>query len=784
MKKINLFIAINFLFICFIKLNAQTLSQTIRGTIVDRESNISLQGANIVVLDIEPTCGTISNTEGKFRIEQIPIGRYDIKISYLGYNDIIIQEILVGSGKEVVLTIGLEESIIDLNEVSVRAFKNKDKPLNSMATVSARSFRVEETRRYAGGLDDPARLASSFAGVSATGIESNAIMVRGNSPSGVLWRLEGMEIPNPSHFSGADMLGGGAITLFSNHMLSSSDFFTGAFPAQYGNALSAVFDINLRTGNNETREHAFQAGVMGIDISSEGPFKQGNQSSYLFNYRYSTLGLLQQFLPEGEGLPVYQDLCFKLNFPAKKAGIFSLWGIGGIDSYEAKADEDTTLWKYYFNREYIDADLITGSAGLNHKYIIGNRTYIKTSAVASVFNNVDNLKWLMEDMQYVTSNKIKSLETKYSFNTTLNHKFSSKFALRTGFIYELISYDYDVSYSPKPPQYLEQIIKNYGNSSFMQAFAQSRFNLSKTIVVNAGLHGQYLLLNEEYSVEPRFGISWNYRTNNTISFAYGLHSQMQPLRVYFIEKEKNGEITQPNKNLDFSKSHHCVLGYDWKINENLRLKIEPYFQYLFDIPVSEDSSFSMVNLERIEGFTEELITEGTGRNIGLDLTFERFLKNGYYYLITASLFDSKYTGGDGIERNTLFNQNYVVNLLYGKEWKIGNNKNNLLGMNSRLFLHGGNRTSPVDNISSAVEEEVIHNETMLYEEQYATNYRFDLTITFRRNKPKYSSVLAVQLFNVFFSPVANRMEYNLFKSEVEEIKARSIFPNISYKIEF
>lgn len=250
--------------------------------------------------------------DGNFRLESVPVGRHNFKITYVGYESFTLSEILVGSGKEVVLEIELKQSSMTLGDVVVRANTNKDQPLNSMASLSARTFSVEETSRYAGGLDDPARLASAFAGVTTTQTASNAIIIRGNSPRGVLWRFEGVDIPAAFHFPNVDFIGGGGVTVLSNQMLRNSDFYTGAFPAEYGNASSGVFDIKMRTGNSEKREYTAGISLLGTDFSAEGPFVKGKQASYLFNYRYSTLGYIGKIM-NLPNLPTYQDLSFKLN---------------------------------------------------------------------------------------------------------------------------------------------------------------------------------------------------------------------------------------------------------------------------------------------------------------------------------------------------------------------------------------------------------------------------------------------------------------------------------------
>ena len=324
-------------------LQAQRLTQTVRGIVLDKDAQIPLVGATIVKSGAETDFGTTTNANGEFTLPNVPVGRHNFKVSYMGYEPCVLNELLVGSAKEVVLNIELVETINNMEEVVVMAKTRKDQPLNFMSTVSSRVFSVEEASRYAGGFDDPTRLASSFAGVAASEIESNGISVRGNSPAMVQYQMEGVEIDNANHFEGGDMLGGGFVSLFNSHLLANSDFMTGAFPAQYGNALSATFDMKLRNGNNQKHEHAAQIGVMGIDIASEGPIKKGGKASYLFNYRYSTFGLLTSFLPEGEGLPVYQDLTYKINLPSK-AGTFALWGTGAIDNFYLKAKDKPEEW--------------------------------------------------------------------------------------------------------------------------------------------------------------------------------------------------------------------------------------------------------------------------------------------------------------------------------------------------------------------------------------------------------------------------------------------------------
>ena len=308
---------------------AQQLTQTIKGKIVEKETSYPLTGATIILLsDSTQFTGTTSDVDGDFRIEKVSVGRHRIKVSFIGYRDVI-TSIEVSSAKEVILTIPLEETATRLSEVVIRA-NNDGEASNEMAAVSARSFTIEETQRYAGSRGDPARMASNFAGVQGADDSRNDIVIRGNSPQAVLWRMEGINIPNPNHFN-IPGTAGGPVSMINNKTLANSDFFTGAFPAEYGNSISGVFDLKLRNGNNEKHEASGQFGFLGTEIFAEGPLSGNKKSSYLFSYRYSTLAIFNKLgIDIGtNAVPRYQDIAFKFNFPLKNRSAISIFGLGG-----------------------------------------------------------------------------------------------------------------------------------------------------------------------------------------------------------------------------------------------------------------------------------------------------------------------------------------------------------------------------------------------------------------------------------------------------------------------
>jgi hypothetical protein len=668
---------------------SQTVVQTVKGLVFDNETQAPLTGATVVITGTKPLLGAITDLTGNYKISSVPLGRYDVQISYLGYDPAIVSEILVTSGKEVIINSGLKQSVNLLGEITVKAFTQKDLPINSMATISARSFSVEETRRYAGGVDDPARMASAFAGITSGNLQDNAIVIRGNSPKGVSWRLEGIDIPNPNHFPGANMAGGGIVTVFSSQILTNSDFYTGAFPAEYGNALAGVFDMKLRTGNSEKREHTVQFGVLGIDLASEGPFKKGNKAAYLFNYRYSTFGLLQPLLPANSGLPVYQDLSFKLNFP-NKYGSISIWGIGALDNMQKPLKSDSSKWENESSRSGLDWQLSMGAAGITNKLFLGTQTYINTTVAASGTLNQMDMKRFDNNLVSKPNWFLVDNSGKIAFSTYINHKFSKRNTLKTGFNYRTLFYNLDLNSTiNNVPETFQNFVKEKGISSFSEFYIQSKYDITENLSINTGINTNYFALNNDFSVDPRFSVKWQFVSKQSLSLGFGKHSQLEELKVYLVNKNINGNLEYPNRDLSLSQALHFVAGYDWQITNNMRLKIEPYYQYLYNIPGKPGSSYSLINFTQDWTFRDSLANNSKGQNYGIDITLERFLNNGYYYLITTSIFKSIYRGDDNIWRSTKFDKGFVANILFGKEFNLRNNK--LLGLNGRFSYIGGDR---------------------------------------------------------------------------------------------
>lgn len=770
------------LMLFILSVQSQT-TQSIKGTIIDNESEQPLAFATIMILNSNPPLGVISDENGEFRFEEVAVGRVSLKVSYVGYEEAIVAGVLLSSGKELDLNIGLQESFASLNEVEVKAMERKDEALNQMATVSARSISVEETKRFAGGMDDPSRLASTFAGVTPSTVDNNEIVIRGNAAKGILWRLEGMEIPAPNHLAGM-FSGGGINTMFSNNMLTTSDFFTGAFPAEYGNAMSGVFDMRFRNGNADKREYAFQVGTQGVDFALEGPFKKGGRASYLVNYRYSTIGLLQDLMPQVTGLPTYQDLSLKLNFPTKNAGVFSLWSINGTGRIKSDMETDTSKWETTMDSYQYDISYRLTSSGLSHRYFLNKKAYLFSSLTFSATDYGNKNDYYRLNMQEVPVTNQNEINTRASLSSYLNVKFNSKHSNRTGMVVNRLSYDLDIANNTNvgENEVADYFVNSQGNAMSVQVYSQSKYYLRENLNINAGIHLVYFNTNNEFIPEPRLGINWVMIPRHALSLAYGKHSRIEPLRIYKTEVPTANGNELLNQDLNVTKAHHFVLSYDMKLGANTHFTVEPYYQMLYNVPVTPDSSFSMINYTSETFFTDALDNSGTGTNMGIDFTLEQFINDGFYYMVTASLYESKFKGGDGIERNTRYNQNFVFNVLAGKEWQT--KKNHTFGINGKFTVLGGKRQSPVDMEQSIENQFVIYDESNLYEEQLPTSYYIDLSLNYTINRPKCAHSFIIQAKNLLMQEENLGHAYNYKTNTVETYGLEIIYPYISYKIQF
>ena len=776
------------------------VAQTIKGSVTDAITGEALIGAAVKVAELKDA-GGITNIDGEFSITITQPGRYTIETSYMGYEPSVLKEVLVAGAKDVVLDITLRESSTDMNEVVIKPRVNKESTVNPTALVGGMMLSMEEASRYAGGYNDPARLVTAFAGVAGQG-DGNGISVHGNAPQFMQYRLEGVEIFSPNHFADLYSAGFGMVSALNSNVITNSDFFVSTFNSSYNNALSGVFDVRMRAGNNSKFENGVQVGSVGIEWTSEGPISKKNNSSFIFNYRYgfSTIARKLKLIDTYGSQYDFQDLSFKLNFPTKKAGTFSAFALGFIDkSWDVELDIKDIHSIYDASDQ--EGSLYNALLGASHKIHFDNKwTWRTTAAYNMQHNKVDMEYWGLhfdanhkpigfEGKDYPFS-YLKQNEDRAVFNTELSKQINPRWLLQLGGEYSHRFFDLNFRtaenvYEPVSPTPYYATKDNTGLASI---FWSNLWKPTDNLSFNIGLSGSYFLLSKDFSIEPRASMKWEPGKRHSISLGYGLHSMIEKLDAYFF---RNADGTMANKDLGLSKAHHLLTTYMYKFTDNLNLRFNAYYQYGFDTPVGiNGSTFCTVN--RLFNYIEEpLVNEGNTRNYGADITLEHYMSRGFYGQVNGSLFKSEYRGLDKKWRNQLYDRGYMVKVLGGKEWMIGKRKQDVFNVSVKYTLQGGLRHTPIDvDAMKANVAAGIINDQPIYKEDEAMTLQFDptsildLTVSYKINRKNVGHTIAFEGVNILQHETPYAVHYDLGTGQLRVDKSGISLPNIYYRIDF
>ncbi len=791
---------------------SQSLTQTVRGTIIDVDSEMPMIGVTIMIVGLQPIKGTTTNQDGAFKINEVPTGRVTLELSYLGYETRVVHNIVVNSGKEVVLDLSLQESPLFMNEVVITSEVKNGDALNDMAIASAQAISPEQTERYAGGFNDPSRIVSAYAGVATSNDSDNDIIVRGNSPKYFQYRLEGVEITNPTHFADQNSVRGG-VSALNNNLLTTSDFYTGAFTADYGNALSGIYDLKLRNGNNEQFEATFGFGLLGTDLTLEGPLNKKG-ASYLVNYRYSTIGLVSDLgLVDLEGDLTFQDAAFKLRVPTKKAGTFSFFGLRGASSFDfedIKADFFSTPGDELSDdalREDYNKNANLLNLGLNHTIPLSESSFLKTSisfsgtGIKEEIYETSAVEMYDSESKYLGDSIISSnLDYKsdlknltYRVSTSYSNKINSKNKFKIGSLFTINRLKHDQSWLQEQNNQRFVAVDLDVSFSSLRNYITWKHRLSDKVTIVGGIHNTNVLFNNKHTLEFRLSANWDINAKNSLYLGSGNHSTMESPHNYFAQVETaDGLITEPNHDLDLLKADHYVIGYKNRLSKNLTLKLEAYYQDLYNLPVENDpkSNYSTIN-EGVDFRYVELTNEGKGVNYGIEATLERSFKNDYYFLVNGTIYNSKYTALDGIERNTAFNGRYIFNILAGKEWtNIGKKKNKSFSLNAKLFFGGGKHIVPLlrdnaGNVAISQDERVFYDYDNAFDTKLDDIYTVIISASYKINKPKATHEIFLNLDNI--TNTKGRLSEYYDPSEPSStgyVSQFGIFPNLMYRVYF
>ncbi|MEL6923955.1 MAG: TonB-dependent receptor, partial [Bacteroidota bacterium] len=709
--------------------------------------------------------------------------RHQLQVQFLGFETLIVSELLVESGKENVQEILLTEGSEALSEVVVKGDRSTYK---THIPSSIETITVEETLRFPATFYDPARLATTFAGVASANDQANNIVVRGNSPNSLKWRLEGVEIVNPNHTSNAGTFSdrptqaGGGVNILSSQLLGTSSFLTGAYPAEYGNALGGILDMNLRRGNDEQHEFVAQVGLIGLELAAEGPFSKNSDASYLINYRYSTIGLLSAMgVPLGDEEINFQDLAFNVNVPTAGGGRFTIFGMGGASENTFEADRDSSNWEFYKDRFDIRFRSRMGALGATLTQPMGEATVWRTALAASALRTTRVAERLNNSLTPELIDDDGITQRKYSLSSYIQHKFSKRSRLNVGVMLTSLSDELDYQ-----TEGLGQVVAGDDGGLLLEPSVRWQYQLSNRVELNLGARYLYYGFNGTSSFEPRASLAYQLNSQQRLSFSYGLLGQLQLPQIYFTQV--GGELV--NKDLGFTKSHQFVLAWQHQLRKQGRIKAELYYQSLFDVPVLANGSSSFSALNVLDDFVfEALANEGTGRNYGVELSWQKYLTDDFYFLANGTFYESKYTGSDGVERDTRFNGNYIFNATAGKEWKWDKTEKNrgvILGVNARLAYLGGFRDTPIDEAASRAAQRTVFLTDEAFSVQLDDFFKMDLRVYWKRNKRNRNTMLALDIQNATNAQNIAYSFYDPLQSAVVEKFQLGLIPILSYRVEF
>lgn len=806
--------------------NAQQPSQLVRGKLFDAETQFPITGAKIQIFTGDTTLllRAKSDLDGEFSIANVPVGKHELVSTFMTYESKTIT-IEVTSGKEVIVQVPMVESFQDQEEIIVTGRKQGE-VLNELALLSAQQFSVSETNRYPGSRMDPARMASNFAGVGGADDSRNDIVIRGNSPLGVVWRVEGIDIPNPSHFAIAGSTGG-PVSVLNNKILANSDFFMSAFPAEYGNSTSGVFDLKLRNGNDGQHEMTAQFGFLGTELMAEGPLSKDGKSSYLAMGRYSTLSLFQALgIQIGtDAVPTYGDGAFKFNWKLENGGALSLWAMGGASDIAIKisdqyplnlstTSEGQELYGEGDRDQYFGTSM--GVAGLTYKKPVNEKTFLSTTMAYSMERQRSNHSFLQREaaidangdstiilsgalgdsiypmMAYVY--QISKASGYFSLNHKINKRHLIKVGLNVdGFFYDMQDSVLAAGHTADPTTQTWINRWDYvGSAVLVQPFVQWKWRATENMQFTAGLHNQYFSQSNSFSIaEPRIGWKLNMKNGQAISAGAGMHSMTQPMYTYFYHHTDSlGNKVYDNDDMDFSRSIHSGVGYEKAFKKSLNLKMEAYYQYLYNIPVTvAPSSFSLINMG--SGFTrffpEELENTGTGVNYGAEITLQKYFDKSFFFLFSGTVYNSEYTGSDDVTRSTSYNGNYIFNLLAGKEFKLNEKQSISLGF--KATYAGGKLYGYVDTLATTTLQELVYQDEGFNSRQFDDYFRIDAKINWQFNGKNVTHEIGLDLVNVTNRKNLLGLSYapNLFDSTAEPTAEKyqlGFLPIFYYKADF
>lgn len=757
-------------------------AQSIIGLVIDKNTSAPLVGATVEIPGADPVRGAVCDTIGQFVVGKLVAGRYDVRVSYLGYDAQLIPQVLVSNGMDAELLVEMEENTQLVQTVTIVGKTKKEKPVNRLAKLSAIALNPETVSRFSGGRGNIARMAANYAGIGATDDFQNQIVVRGNTPASLLWRLEGVPIPSPGHLKTFVNTGGGFNAL-NPTLLGQSDFLTGAFPAEYGNTIAGVMDLQYRSGNKERFMATAQIGSWsGVEATVEGPILRKWNGSFIAGYRYSFIDLFHRMGIElaGRYAPQYQDLNWKMDFNRgrQRLRLFGLAGkshvfVSGPDADPDKAYTDPT--------ENYDIHGALSTTGLRYQVMLDSVSYLRAFVTFST-SDLDDKSYRQADtptpvLQGLDVDRVRTGR----LSLLWQRRQTRRVTLRGGMLTQVNRMNSRKEVRTDEGDFIPWR-RFDGQLWLWEGFAQMQYKVKKRYSYNIGLHIQHLPLNGNTTVEPRTALKFKLPDDNDLVFAYGLHTQAPNLSA-LLYTDSAGVLV--NRELAFEFSHQGVVSWTKKWPGSWHSRVEMYYQGQSRIPVQRiPSGFSLLNAgaSYYSDLPSPMVSDGLGANYGIEFTLTRSYRQGFYTLLTGSFFESRYRGSDGVWRNTAFNAGYIVNAMGGKEFKVG--RGTVLTLDGKFSASGGRWYTPIALEESIAAGFEVENAKEAFSRQYPDFLRLDLKGGIRINRGRFTHTLFLDVTNV--TNRRNVYAYRFFRSDTQ-LRTQyqlGLTPDFVYRIQF
>jgi len=754
--------------------SAQSPTASLRGVVVDAFTSDAIPGAVISLLPGSAELRTISDSSGAFMLRDVPVGHYTLRVAMVGFDTLDVPEVWMRSGKEAEQRVELTPSNNVLGSVTVSAMGREE-----LSPLGIRTFTVEQSLRWPATFYDPSRLVAAFPGVTQVDDGTNHLSIRGNSPNSTAYTLEGAEIVNPNHLmnggtpSDLPTLSGGGESILSAQVLGTSQLLDGVLPTAKDNALGGILDMHLRDGNTKEQEWTLQAGLLGIDASTEGPIGNGGRSSYLVNYRYSTVGLLSSMgIDLGDEVTNFQDLSFNVTLPVGKRGEAHLFGLGGLSSNDFDAVHDSTQWEVDKDSKDIHYTGKTGAVGGSIRVPLGGRSTFSSTIALSGTDQERTEDDLNNDYSVTQSSDITLSERKISGVAQVDGSLGARFRYAIG--------------GSAMQRQVSSFLNDELTGWLIRPWLNGRWSFTDRLQASVGLAWSDFTFNNDNVVEPRASLEWRMPHNRKLALNYGIRSQ---LPAWQVTRMDFANTPYSNRDIGLTRSQDIVLGYDHPVNERLSFHVEAYYQDLSNVPVQipsvvflEGNNFSMANVWD-EPVQVPLESTGSATNTGVELSVDHHFASNFFYQANTSLFESQYTNSFGTF-DTRWNGNYIVNVLGGKEFKkVKEDRVRTWGVSGRLNMAGGQRYTPVEYPIRHGYVQPIYSEDV-WSAQYPTYYRVDVRVYVKKDRKGRTGMWSLDLQNVTNAQNVAYTYFDFRKGEEVTKYQLGIIPNLSYRIEF